>query len=320
MAMNKEIFNEEAISRLRSPEQLDSVITVTQPVAWMTLFTLCFLIASIALWSVFGVMSVSVQGVGMILDSAGVVNVCHDVGGKISEILVKPGNRVRKGDVVAKLALPNMVNDIIKARQDVMRATNQNQVENAISNFDSMINVWYDSANVVSTFDGIVTEVKVNVGDVVSAGATSICGVRLDQYRQDVMAVMYVPAEAGKKIEPGMVAQLVPSGADRQEDGSLMGVVRGVSLYPVSNNSIMKTLGNSDVVNWILEKTGSAAMEVKVDLVKDPKSPSGYLWSSAVGNHKPLSVGTIFSGIVITDRQPPLARIFKKLSQWIRNS
>ncbi|MCL2010768.1 MAG: biotin/lipoyl-binding protein, partial [Synergistaceae bacterium] len=101
--MNREIFNEEAMSRLRSPEQIDSEITITQPVAWMALFTLFFLIGSIVLWSIFGIMSVSVQGAGMILDSAGVGNVFHDVSGKISEVLVQPGARVRRGDVVAKL-------------------------------------------------------------------------------------------------------------------------------------------------------------------------------------------------------------------------
>jgi hypothetical protein len=131
---------------------------------------------------------------------------------------------------------------------------------------------------------------------------------------------MYVSAESGKKIEPGMVAQLVPSGADQQEDGSLMGVVRGVSLYPASTGGIMKTLGNADVVNWILQKMDGAVMEIRVDLVKDPKSPSGYLWSSTVGQHKPLTVGTICTGSIVTNRQPPLSRIFKKLSQWIRNA
>jgi len=254
----------------------------------------------------------------MILDSAGVANVYHDTGGKISEILVRSGERVRRGDVVAKLALPNMVNDIIKTRQDIMRAANQSQVDNTISDFDALVNAWYYSTNVISTFDGIVTEIRVNVGDIVAAGSTSICSIRLDQYRQDVMAVMYVPAEVGKKIERGMVAQLVPSGTDQQEDGSLMGVVRSVFLYPVSSSGIMRTLGNSDVVNWVLEKTGNAVMEVRVDLVRDPNSPSGYLWTSKVGNHRPLTVGTIFNGYIITDRQPPLSRIFKKLSQWIR--
>ncbi|MDR2528978.1 MAG: HlyD family efflux transporter periplasmic adaptor subunit [Synergistaceae bacterium] len=318
--MSKEIFNQEALSRLRSPEELDKVIQVTQPVAWMALVTLFILAASIVVWSIFGVMSVSVDSVGMILDPAGVVNIYHDTSGKISEVLARPGNRVRKGDVVAKLALPAMMNDIIKTRQDIMRSTNQDQVEGGVSQFDSLMNVWYYSFNVVSTFDGIVTEVKVNVGDVVSPGSTSICSIRLDQNRQDMIAVMYVPAESGKKIEPGMVARLAPSGADQQEDGSLMGVVRRVSLYPASTNGIMKTLGNSDVVNWIMQKMGGAVMEVRIDLVKDSKSPSGYLWSSSVGKHRPITVGTICTGSIVTDRQPPLGRIFKKLSQWLRNT
>jgi hypothetical protein len=318
--MGQEFFNQEALSRLRSPEQLDSVVKVTQPVAWMALFTLCLLVASIVIWSVFGVMSVSVQSVGMLLDQAGVVNVYHDTNGKISEIRVRPGSRVRKGDVVANLALPNIMNDIIKTRQDVMRSANQHQVEANVSNFDALINSWYYSFNVVSTFDGIVTEIKVNVGDIVAAGSTSICSIRQDQNRHDVIAMMYVPADAGKKIEPGMVARLVPSGADPKEDGSLMGVVRDVSLYPVSNSGVMRTLGNPDVVSWILQKMGGAVMEVRVDLVEDAKSPSGYLWSSSVGNHRPVSVGTICSGSIVTDRQPPLSRVFKKLSQWMRNA
>lgn len=318
--MKGQIFNEEAIARLRSPERLDSVIRVTQPVAWMALFTLFFLTVSIVLWSVFGVMSVSVPGVGMILDPAGVVNVFHDTGGKISEILVRPGERVGKGDVVARLELPNMINDIVKQRQDITRSVNRDQVEDNISNFDALVNVWHHSFNVVSSFDGIVTEVKVNVGDVVAAGSTSICSLRQDQQREDVIALMYVPADAGKQIEPGMVARLVPSGADQQEDGSLMGVVRAVALYPASSGGIMKMVGNPDVVNWILQKMGGVVMEVKVDLVEDPDSPSGYLWTSRVGKHRPLSVGTICTGSIVTDRQPPLSRVFKKLSQWLRNA
>ena len=318
--MEHNIFNEEALERLRSLEELDSVIKVTQPVAWMALFTLFFLIASIVLWSIFGVMSDSVDGVGMILDPAGVVNVYHDVSGKISEVLVRPGDHVHRGDIVAKLALPSMINDIIKMRQSVMRSVNLDQVEDNVSNFDALIDIWDYSHNVVSTFDGIVTEVKVNVGDVVNPGTTSICSIRQDQHRQDVIAMMYVPADSGKKIEPGMVAQLVPSGADQKEDGSLMGVVRAVSLYPMSSSGIMRTIGNSDVVNWILQQMGGAVMEVRIDLVRDPNSPSGYLWTSRVGNHKSLTVGTVCFGNIVTDRQPPLSRVFKKLSQWMRSS
>jgi multidrug efflux pump subunit AcrA (membrane-fusion protein) len=73
----------------------------------MALVMMCLLGASIALWSVNGVISESVEAVGMIVDSAGGANVYHDVEGKLSEVLVRPGTRVKKGDVVARLAQPS---------------------------------------------------------------------------------------------------------------------------------------------------------------------------------------------------------------------
>jgi multidrug efflux pump subunit AcrA (membrane-fusion protein) len=318
--MKKEIFSEEALSRLRSPEQLDSLFRVTQPVTWMALVMLCILAASIVLWSVYGVMSESVNAVGLIIDSAGVVNVYHDVGGKLSEVLVRPGMRVKKGDVVARLSQPSIMSDIITSRQSIPMAANRQQVESGIANFDSTMSKWYQSTAIVSEHDGIVAEVAVNEGNIVAAGSTVICTIRRDQGREDMSALMYVPIDSGKKVRAGMVARLAPSGADATEDGSLMGIVRDVALYPASSAGIMKNIGNADVAQWIMQQLGGAAVEVKVDLVRDPKSESGYLWSSVVGNRPRVSMGSFCTGTIVVKRTPPLERVFLKLSQWLRNS
>ncbi|MDR1137327.1 MAG: hypothetical protein LBK91_03295 [Synergistaceae bacterium] len=318
--MKKEIFSDEVLSRLRSPEQLDLLFRVTQPVTWMALMMMCVLAASIALWSVYGVMSESVNAVGMIIDSAGVVNVYHDAGGKLSEVLVRPGMRVAKGDVVARLSQPSILSDIITSRQNIPMAANKQQVESGISNFDSTVNKWYQSTAIVSEYDGIVSEVAVNEGDIVSPGSTVVCTVRRDQGRDDVSALMYVPVISGKRVKTGMVARLSPSGADAAEDGSLMGVVRDISSYPASSAGIRKNIGNADVAQWITQQLGGAVVEVRVDLVRDPKSESGYLWSSVVGNHPRVSAGSACTGVIVVKRTPPLERVFLKLSQWLRNS
>jgi multidrug efflux pump subunit AcrA (membrane-fusion protein) len=320
MSTKKEIFSEEALSRLRSPEQLDSLFRVTQPVTWMALAMLCLLAASIVLWSIYGVLSESVTAVGLIIDSAGVVNVYHDAGGKLAEVLVRPGMKVKKGDVVARLSQPSMVNDIVASRQSIPMSSNRQQVESGVSNFDSMVNKWYQSTTIVSEYDGIVAEVAVNEGDVVGAGSTVICTIRRDQDRDDVSALMYVPIDAGKKVSVGMVVRLTPSGSDANQDGSLMGVVRGVSQYPSSSAGIVKNIGNADVAQWIVQQLGGAAVEVRVDLVRDPKSESGYLWSSIVGNHPRVSAGSSCTGVIVVKRTPPLEKVFLKLSQWLRNS
>jgi multidrug efflux pump subunit AcrA (membrane-fusion protein) len=286
----------------------------------MALVMLCVLAASVVLWSVYGVLSESVNAIGMIVDSAGVANVYHDVGGKLSEVLVRPGMKVKKGDVVARLSQPAMISDIITSRQNIPMSANRQQVESGISNFDSTVNKWYQSAAVVSEYDGIVSEVPVNEGNIVSPGSTVICTIRRDQGRDDVSVLMYVPMDSGKKVKPGMVARINPSGADAAEDGSLMGVVREVSPYPASSAGIMKNIANTDVTQWIVQKLGGAVVEVKVELVRDSKSESGYLWSSIVGKHPRVSAGSACSGMIVVKRTPPIERVFLKLSQWLRNS
>ena len=131
---------------------------------------------------------------------------------------------------------------------------------------------------------------------------------------------MYVPIDSGKKVKSGMVARLTPSGADASEDGSLMGVVREVASFPASSAGIMKNIGNTDVAQWIAQKLGGAVVEVKVDLVRDPKSESGYLWSSMVGNHPVVSAGSACTGMIVVKRTPPIVRVFLKLSQWRQNT
>jgi NHLM bacteriocin system secretion protein len=228
--------------------------------------------------------------------------------------------RVKKGDVVARLYQPTMVSDIFTSKQNIPMSENMQQVQSGISNFDSQVDKWYHTAMIVSAYDGIVSEVAVNEGDVVSPGSTVICTIRRDQERDDVSALMYVPADSGKKVKRGMVARLSPSGADASEDGSLMGVVRDISPYPSSSAGIIKNIGNADVAQWITQKLGGAVVEVKVDLVRDPKSKSGYLWSSIVGNRPAVSAGSFCSGVIVVKRTPPIEKVFLKLSQWLRNS
>jgi biotin carboxyl carrier protein len=314
----KEIFSEEALSRLRSPEQLDSLLIVTQPVAWMALVTVCFMVASIVLWSFYGVMSVTVESAGMIIDSGGLVNVRHDSSGRVSELMVRPGKRVKRGDVVANILQLSTENDINTAQQEIRSATSRSDIESGITRLDSLSSQLNQSRSITSEYDGIVTEVAVNVGDIVSAGSTIICSIRQDQGREDMLALMYVPIDSGKSVTPGMFARLTPSGVDTNESGNLIGIVREVSLYPSSSGGIAKDLGNSEVVNWILTKLGGAAMEVKVDLVRDPESESGYLWSSVVGKHPRITVGSACTGSIVVDRRPPISKVFLKLSQWLR--
>ena len=172
--------------------------------------------------------------------------------------------------------------------------------------------------NIYSDYDGIVDEIMVEKGSVISNGMP-ICTIRLTQNRDELIGVLYIPVDKGKRIEPGMSIQLAPNGVDTSQSGSLIGVVRSVSQYPVPSQVVERSLGNAQLAQWIQQSQNSALMEVKFDLVKDENSESGYLWTSVVGEHKPITAGSFCTGSIIIERKPPIERVFYKLSQWLRS-
>ena len=131
--------------------------------------------------------------------------------------------------------------------------------------------------------------------------------------------ILYINLDKGKRVKPGQTIQLAPNGADVSLNGSLIGVVRSVSQYPVSVQSMQNRLGNDQLAQFILQSQQSSVMEVTFDLVKDEKSESGYLWTSQIGEHKPITPGSFCTGSIIIEKKPPIEKVFYKLSQWLRD-
>ena len=234
--------------------------------------------------------------------------------------MVTTGSRVKRGDIIAKISQAVVDSEILDARQKVLTAANRQEMLNSAANLNALMDREERTTNVASTCDGVVTEVQANEGDILNPGSTVLCTIRKEHYVNELTAMMYIPADTGKRVEPGMTIQLAPSGVDTNLKGSLMGVVRYVSEYPVSSGRMVKVLGSTELAGWIMQKLNGAVMEVRVDLIKDKSSQSGYLWTSVVGKHPPITSGSVCSGKIITERMPPLEKVFLKLSQWLRNS
>ena len=277
----KNLFSQEALDKLKTPENLDTLLHVTDSLSWMAVISIMLLLTGVVIWSVMGSFTVKAEGMGMVMDSGGIVAVTHTGGGSISELKVSPGEKIKEGEIVA---------------------TVQGNTE----------------GGVFSAYSGIVEEVPVRTGNVINAGEI-ICTVRLTDKSNELSGVFYVPVSESKKIQPGMTIQLSPSGVDVQSSGSLIGIVRNVSNYPVNTATIQRTLVNDEIPQMINHTYNSAVAEVRFDLVKDDKDESGYLWTSVVGKHEKITPGTFVSGFIVIDRQPPIEKVFYKFSQWLRN-
>lgn len=315
---NSDLFSKEALEKLRSPEKLNSMLCITTPVSWMILFSVCLLVFAIVLWSIFGALSVKVEGTGIIMDSGSVSTVSHISSGKISEVYVYTGMRVKEGDLIAKMEQPSQSADTMMTAYDINLSTHNYDALNKAAQYDAKKYQKEINENIYSDYDGIVSEVMVARGSVVSSGAP-ICTIRKDQDRKDLIGVFYAPIDKGKQIKPGMALQLAPDGVDTTQTGSLIGIVRAVSQYPITQERMNFILGNSQLTQWMSSTGNGAVIEVQFDLIKDDESPSGYLWTSIVGEQPTITPGSVCSGDVIVDRNPPIEKVFYKISQWLRS-
>jgi len=313
-----QIFSQEALDKLRSPEKLDTMLPITTPISWMALIAILVLLFSVVLWSIYGAFTVKADGMGLIMDSAGVLDITHIANGKISQLYVKPGMRIHKGDLIAHINQASQSADTRMAQYGMGLASSDKDAMGRAYQYNAKEYQETVAENVYSDYDGIVDEVMVDEGTMLAAG-NPICSVRITQDRNELTGLLYIPVEKGKRVEPGMSIQLAPNGVDVSQSGSLLGVVRTVSQYPMTVQGIQQHLGNAQLAQWILQAQQSSVMEVTFDLVKDPDSSSGYLWTSKVGEHKPITAGSFCTGSIIIERKPPIQKVFYKLSQWLRS-
>lgn len=313
----RNVFTKDALERLHSLEKLDEMLRITTPISWVGLLMTGMLVISAVFWSIFGSIVVKVEGTGIIMDHGGVVRPVVRGSGNIKKVYVIEGSQVKEGDLLAELEILDVDNDGRIARNDISLSDSKKEALGKVEQYSTTGLKKNSTAQVISDTDGIVTEVFVKKGDMASVGR-EICAIRCIDGNKEKNGVLYVSARMGKKIVPGMTLQLTPSGTDSSVDGYLMAVVRRVSEYPVTQESINSRIGNPALAMAIMQTNGSACMEVFFDILKDRNNPTGYLWTSVVGNPAPISAGSMVTGFAVVERIPPIEKVFYKFSNWVR--
>ena len=97
------IFRKEALQKVASPEQLDLLVKVTNPRRWISLMALGSLVVAGGAWSWFGSIPIIVTGKGVLVYPSKVIAVQASNPGRILELNVQVGDKVKKGQVLATL-------------------------------------------------------------------------------------------------------------------------------------------------------------------------------------------------------------------------
>jgi HlyD family secretion protein len=167
-----------------------------------------------------------------------------------------------------------------------------------------------ENRQILSPHAGRVLELLVDRGDVVSPGAPVLS---LEVITEDLVAVLFVPASAGKRVRPGMPVRVSPSTVKREEYGSMLGTVTGAAAFPATQRGMTRLLGNEALVAKLME--AGPLIQVDVALQHDPATPTGYRWSSSRGPTLEISSGTLASGDVVVKEDRPISLVIPTLRE-----
>ncbi|MFL5543043.1 MAG: NHLP bacteriocin system secretion protein, partial [Longimicrobiaceae bacterium] len=131
--MADSIFRKVSLDRLASPEQLDQAMQATTPGGWLALGALALLLVAAIGWGVAGAVPEKIPGQGILVKSGGIFEVVPLEGGRVTDVAVGVGDLVSEGQVIARVAQPDVQDKLTQARNhlDDLRLSQQRTAESA---------------------------------------------------------------------------------------------------------------------------------------------------------------------------------------------
>lgn len=182
----------------------------------------------------------------------------------------------------------------------------------------------FNRSSVIVQSNGKVLEVYKKTGDYIHVGdvIASMIVQSIDSYEgtesMNNEVIVYVPVSDGKKISKGMEVQVIPSTVDKEKYGCIIGSVKSVSEYAVSEENMMSVLNNELLVENI--STGDALIEVHIELLKDNTTVSKYKWTTKNGAPVTIAPGTVCSARIEIGSSKPVEIVFPFIKNIIENN
>ena len=106
------MFREQALAQLRSSAEYAHPLPVVRSRQWLFLSAISISLAIAVGWACFAEVPVTVDSYGILLHPAGVSQIESSSTGEVVEIFVNRNDRVKKGDALAMLSLPELDGEI----------------------------------------------------------------------------------------------------------------------------------------------------------------------------------------------------------------
>jgi HlyD family secretion protein len=166
----------------------------------------------------------------------------------------------------------------------------------------------------ISPVRGRVLELRAAVGTLVTPGMPILVlensgpSDPSQPQAQGLEAIVYVPAAEGKKVAKGMTVLVAPSTVVREQYGAIQGTVTAVAEYPTSADAITSRLGSQELAASFL-KAVETPLEVRIALLFDSATKSGYKWTSPKGPPHKILQGTLCHAWVTIQTRAPISLV-----------
>lgn len=142
----RQIFRKAALERLSSPEQLDRLVPVSDPLGWLVLTTLLSLLCLIILWGFLGKIPEEVEGLGILVSEDGrVLDAMSLSQGTVLKLNVNENAPVEKGQLIAVIEQSNLRDELESTEETLKeRRAEKHQIQRI---FDKEFTLKQDNFN-----------------------------------------------------------------------------------------------------------------------------------------------------------------------------
>jgi HlyD family secretion protein len=132
---------------------------------------------------------------------------------------------------------------------------------------------------------------------------------------QDLEIAVFVPALQAQELKPGMPVEIVPAFMRGGRYGFMRGTVRTVAEYPATESALLAELQNSRLAPAIA--ADGPVNEVRVKLIRDHRTTSGYQWSTKNGAPLKIAPAMPCMARIIVREDAPLTLATPAVKGWV---
>jgi HlyD family secretion protein len=168
-----------------------------------------------------------------------------------------------------------------------------------------------EEGRVVSDHDGRILEISTTTGTFLATG-DRLGAMEVFDPSSTLESITYFRVRDGKRLKPGMSIHVTPDTVERERFGSMRGVVRTVSRFPVSVEEAASVVGNRSVAQTLID--GGYLIEVAADLRRSTTHAGRYDWTSSRGpTEVEVTAGTTTTARAAVERERPIAFVLPLL-------